>query len=403
MLALSFHRRLGVPMINCTVGHGHRVLQAATPVLLAIALSGCSQGSTPVPCRVPAAAPAPRPGQVTLRIDYSGAEAMMAALERDSLPDEAVDSLLKVHGVSMMVDNVARLVPGVERADFRTAMQRFVQTGDVADEHVHFNLEKVRTEKEGTRALLTYIRENEQAVLQRTLAAMGPYMPETGPLNLKAYLIAGGTSTGFVRTTGEGDVFYFNLTDAAGDCEGAMSFLTHEVFHLVQKGALRRVPALAPIADVENLPLPERTLATVVSEGTADLVSHPERFGEGGAIMAMQRERFRMEAEPARVRENFALFDTTFRQAVRSEIDWREVQDRGFNSDPRFYGVGREMAKEIERRCGAACIRRLLQQPPVEFFLQYISLYRRYPQIVGRFAPETERLLSSIQTGKGIS
>jgi hypothetical protein len=335
---------------------------------------------------------------VTLRIDYAGAEAMRAALERDSLPSAAVDSLLEIHGVSMMVDNTVRLVPGVDRADFRTAIQRFVHTGRVADEHVAFNLWKARSQGKGTRALLAYIRENEPAVLERTLAVMAPYTPETGPLHLKAYLMAGGTSTGFVRTTAEGDVFYFNLADAAGDFEGAMSFIAHEVFHLVQKAALRRVPALAAIADsLESLPVPERTLAAVVSEGTADLVSHPGRFGGDGAIIASQRERFRRDAEPARVRENFALFDTTFQQVVRGEIDWREVLSRGFMSDPRFYAIGREMGKEIERRCGAACIRRLLQQPSVEFFLQYINLYREHPDIVGRFAPETERHLSSLR------
>jgi hypothetical protein len=378
--------------------HSDRVIHVATHLLVAIAVSGCAQGTTVVPCQAPAAADAARRSEVTLRIDYSGAEALMSALARDSLPNVAVDSLLEIHGVSMMVDNVVRLVPGVDRADFRTAIQTFVRKGKVADEHAAFNLEKAHSERKGTRALLTYIRENEQAVLDRTLAAMAPYTPETGPLNLKAYLMAGGTSTGFVRTTAEGDVFYFNLADAAGDCEGAMSFIAHEVFHLVQKAALRRVPALAAIADsVESLPLPERTLATVVSEGTADLVSDPERFGGDGAIIARQRERFLRDAQPARVRENFALFDTTFQQVVRGAIDWREVLDRGFMSDPRFYALGREMAKEIERRCGAACIRRLLQQPSVEFFLQYISLYREHPDIVGRFAPETERHLSSLR------
>lgn len=135
---------------------------------------------------------------------------------------------------------------------------------------------------DGTRARLTYIRDNEQAVLERTSGAMAPYMPKTGPMQLKAYLMNGGTSTGFARTTAEGDAF-FNLADAARHCEGAMSFITHELFHLVQKAALRRVPALAATADLESLPVPERTLASVVNEGTADLVSDPERFGGGAA------------------------------------------------------------------------------------------------------------------------
>lgn len=345
-----------------------------------------------------AAVPAPPAAEVSLQIDYAGAEAMMAALERDTLTDAAVDSLLAIHGVSMMVDNVARLVPGVERADFRTAIQRFVGTGIVADEHAQFNLAWAHGQRGHIRTLLAKLREDEQGVLERTLAVMAPYTPETGPLHLKAYLMAGGTSTGFVRSTPEGDVLYYNLADAAGDWEGAMAHITHEVFHLVQKAAFRRVPGLAAAADsVESLPLAHRTLANVVWEGTADLVSDPERFGGGGPEITRLRERFRKDAEPARVRENFALFDRTFQQVVRNEIGWREVLDRGFMSNPRFYALGFQMAKAIDRHCGPECIRRLLQEPPVEFFLEYISLYRQHPEIVGRFAPETERHLLSLR------
>jgi hypothetical protein len=367
----------------------------ATPLLIVLATSGCRERSV-APRQV--AAPSARAAEVSLQIDYAGAEAMMAALERDTITDAAVDSLLEIHGVSMMVDNVVRLVPGVERADFGTALQSFVRTGRVANEHIHFNLRKARGERERIRALLAHLRENEQAVLERVLAIMGPYTPETGPLHLKAYLMAGGTSTGFARTTPEGDVFYYNLADAAGDWEGAMAHVTHETFHIVQKAAYRRVPSLAAIADsVESLPLAEFTLATVVGEGTADLVSDPERFGGGGPEIARMRARFRTDAEPARVRANFALFDTTFQQVARKEITWREVLDRGFMSNPRFYALGFQMAKAIERHCGPECIRRLLQQRPVEFFLQYISLYREHPEIVGRFAPETERYLLSLR------
>lgn len=98
---------------STSVSRRHKVRHFATPLLVAIALLGCAQGGKPVPCRVPAAAPAPRPSEVTLQIDYAGAEAMVAALERESLSDAEVDSLLKIQGVSMMVDNVVQLVPGV--------------------------------------------------------------------------------------------------------------------------------------------------------------------------------------------------------------------------------------------------------------------------------------------------
>ncbi|WP_331075523.1 DUF5700 domain-containing putative Zn-dependent protease [Longimicrobium sp.] len=389
---LSRHQSLEDGGTMCSLIHRSRLV--ATPLLIVLATWGCRERGV-VPRQV--AAPVPR-AAVSLQIDYAGAEAMVAALERDTITDAAVDSLLNIHGVSMMVDNVVRLVPGVERADFGTALQRFLGTGDVAQEHLHFNLPKAHGERERIRTLLAHLRENEQAVLDRMLAIMGPYTPETGPLHLKAYLMAGGTSTGFVRTTPEGDVFYYNLADAAGDWEGVMAHITHETFHLVQKAAFRHVPSLAAMADsAESLPLPERTLATVVGEGTADLVSDPARFGGGGPEIARMRARFRTDAEPARVRANFALFDTTFQQVARNEITWREVLDRGFMSNPRFYALGFQMAKAVERHCGPERIRRLLQQRPVEFFLQYISLYREHPEIVGHFAPETERYLMSLR------
>lgn len=50
---------------------------------------------------------------VTLQLDYGGAEALMAALHRDSLADADVDSLLRVPGVRAMVSNITRFVPEV--------------------------------------------------------------------------------------------------------------------------------------------------------------------------------------------------------------------------------------------------------------------------------------------------
>ena len=38
---------------------------------------------------------------------------------------------------------------------------------------------------------------------------------------------------GFAWTSPEGDVFYYNLTDAPEDWESAMAHLRHEAFHLV--------------------------------------------------------------------------------------------------------------------------------------------------------------------------
>ena len=364
-------------------------------VLLALTASGCQRIAV-VPCTEirPVAAPGARAHPVTLRIDYAGAEAMLDALERDALSDAAVDSLLAVHGAGMMVDNVTRLIPELGRDDFRVALQEFVRTGRVADEHLQYNLQRARSESGRVRDLLGWIRANEGAVLQRTLGSLAPYMPDTGPLEITAYLIAGGTSTGFVPDAPGNAVFYANLADASGDCEGVLSNFAHETYHLAQKAAYRRVPDLVALADSqESLPLPERIMATVLTEGTADIVSDPNRFGGDGPEIARQRERYRADAEPAQVRRDFALFDTLFQRAARNETTWRAVLERGFMNEARFYPVGRAMAQAIDRHCGAECIRRQFERPPVEFFREYIRLYRANPEIVGRFSVETERVI----------
>jgi hypothetical protein len=157
--------------------------------------------------------------------------------------------------------------------------------------------------------------------------------------------------------------------------------------------ALRRAGLTALANSVEALPVPECTLLTVLLKGTSDLVADPDRYEGTGPAMERQRARYRADDEPARVRENFALFDTVFQQAARGEIAWPAVRDHGFMGDPRFYALGRAMARPIERHCGAACIARQFDRLPFVFFREYIRLYRADPEVVGRYAPETERLL----------
>src|SRR5262245_66133005 len=63
-----------------------------------------------------------------VRFDYDGAEALVAALARDSLTDADVDRLLGIQGVRAMVDNVTRFHPGVGRIQFRNDIKEYVRT-----------------------------------------------------------------------------------------------------------------------------------------------------------------------------------------------------------------------------------------------------------------------------------
>lgn len=364
-----------------------------------VAAAGC-RPTRVEPCTALQSSPAvatsaPIGDSVTLRIDYEGAEAMIAALERKSLSDAAIDSLLTVHGVRATIDNVTRYFPELGDAEFRRALQRFRRDGRIATEHWPFTLRRARSERSRIRSLVETIRTDEAALLRGTLATIAPYRPDTGPLHLTAYLVAGGTSTGFVPESPGVAAFYANLADAEGDCDAVVLNVVHETYHLMQKAALRRAGLTALADSVEGLRVTERTLLTVLLEGTADLVADPARYAGTGPAMTRQRERYAADADPARVRENFAIFDTLFQQAARGDVSWPEIRDRGFMSDARFYALGRSMAQVIARDCGAPCIGPLFAQHPRAFFLEYIRLYRADPQVVGRFAPETEMLLGT--------
>src|SRR5688572_18814786 len=68
------------------------------------------------------------PNAVTLRFDYGGAEALLAAIERRVLTAADVDSLLRIHGVRAMIDNVTRFVPGEAVPQFRGDVQAFARS-----------------------------------------------------------------------------------------------------------------------------------------------------------------------------------------------------------------------------------------------------------------------------------
>ena len=115
-------------------------------------------------------------------------------------------------------------------------------------------------------------------------------------------------------------------------------------------------------------------------------------------MMEQSRERYRRNGQPARIAENFAAFDSVVAGLRSGRMTWDEA---GVNfsgaRDARFYFVGYEMAKAIDRYCGAECISALFDRAPVEFFRQYIALYRAHPQITARFSRETEELITSVR------
>src|SRR4051812_3272447 len=77
----------------------------------------------------PASEPVIRPSnRFSLRMNYEGAEALLAVLEQRTVTDADIDKLLAIRGVRAMVDNTTKYIPGDTRATFRAAIKEFVTT-----------------------------------------------------------------------------------------------------------------------------------------------------------------------------------------------------------------------------------------------------------------------------------
>ena len=113
--------------------------------------------------------------------------------------------------------------------------------------------------------------------------------------------------------------------------------------------------------------------------------------------MESVRQRYRRNAEPKRIAENFARFDAVLNALHDGRMTWDKAYTEGFTNanDNSFYFVGYEMTKALERYCGRECIGRQFADPPVEFFRRYVALYHQHPELPGHFSQATETSIAS--------
>lgn len=346
-----------------------------------------------------AAAGAPTRPPVTLRLDYEGAKALINALERDSLSDADVDNLLRVPGLLAMVNNVTRFIPRIGVPEFRKEIRAFVLTKKGGEYNDYFQLTDIWRERQRILTLMTAIRADERRIVRETLSQLEHYRPDTGPLPITVYFVAGGVSTGFAFEN-DPRSFYANLVRADGDLNGVVLNMAHEAYHAMQFAAQNRAGINPLWVSNEKMPPVERLFMGTLSEGTANYAADPTRWAATGPDVESARQRYRRNAAPARVAENFALFDAVLKELREGRMAWDVVNERGFsrNNDDRFYFVGYEMTGALERYCGRKCVGRLFKEPPVEFFRRYIALYRKHPEIRGRFSRDTETFIAAYGT-----
>ena len=344
---------------------------------------------------------------LNIEFDYAAPTAMLSALERPSLSDSQINDLLRLRGVRAVVENATRFVPKLGEASFRAEMKA-VARGEGDDvEEPNFRLEEVKEESEDLRSFINEIkgllaqnRAKDPATRARATTELRRYWPDGGgEPAAKAYLITGGVSDGFVFNNDPENGLFAKLEAADGDVAGLMLNLTHEYFHVLQKVAGNKVPEWRAFnADEKSVPEPQRLVMTLMLEGLGTLATDATRAKGKGPYMSMWRGRALHNQKPKRIVENFALMDQLLAGLRGGKMTWENAYEKGFTTSGdieggQLYFVGYQMGKEFERYEGPQRIRRAFSEDPMLFFRDYITLYRKQPEIKGRFSPETEAFI----------
>ena len=353
----------------------------------------------------PTSAPGtPQSNRFSLRMNFEGAEALLAVLEQHTVTDAAIDKLLAIRGVHAMVDNTTKYIPGDTRATFRAAVKEYVTTRK--SKVGHFRLDESAEKSTEIRALIAKLKADTNLVAEVT-GPIARYTPALPHITATMYGTTGGASDGFVLDNEKVPAFYVALNRVDGDVRGVKLQMTHELYHVVQRTARAGVPGLdAEVFDSNTAPPHARLLMVVFEEGTATYVTEP-MLGEEGSLfrrsspyMRTWRASYKKNAPPKKITANFAEFDRLLSGLRSGSMSWKQASDVVFTGlGPGPYYVGYEMAKSIDRRHGPARLASLLQQHPAAFFRAYIDLYRASPGAVpARFSKETEAYIDSIST-----
>jgi hypothetical protein len=336
----------------------------------------------------------PMPAAIELRLDFRGAEALLEALERSSIADADIDALLAIRGVAAMVDNTTKYIPADTRAVFRAALKEYVASRRVTQGH--FGLGFAAGHASDARRVIAEL-EADARLAGRVLDPIRRYQPDSGPLAVTVYCVAGGASDGFVLDRDPEPAFFMAVDRSQGDVDGVMLNMSHELYHVAQRAARARVAGLtARVFDEGSAPAPVRLLTTVLDEGSATYVADATRFPGSGPYLQMWRSAYARNAAPERIAANFALFDRLL-AGLRSEaMTWSQAYEAGFAEiGPPLYFVGVEMSRALDKRHGPARMGRYFGEHPAAFFRDYIVISRAEPGLA-RFSAETEAYAESL-------
>jgi len=334
-------------------------------------------------------------GAIEIAADFESARATLDLFTKNTATDEELTRVAQLAGNQGLIRQAARFDPNATEQNFKQSLKQLIETGALKNDPFSFLVVKERLLK--TRELLEQIQKNPRALMESVKERMAKYTPAGVSMNVKVYFVVGGTSDGFAPDASR---FFVALHYLQDDFEGLRLLMAHELYHNAQ-GVARRAKQgnQGSGGSVSNVSRSLNLLQNTLNEGTASVVGDPLEIADGKAYISWFQTKYRNNLR--RINVNFALFDTLlFRLYHDPDANANQLYNIGFSGmlDSPLYFVGYRMAKVIEKYKGKDALARAIGDPPIEFFNQYVEIYRKQtdPELI-RFDKATEDILAKLR------
>jgi hypothetical protein len=329
------------------------------------------------------------PPTVRLNPSFASAKAIVHLYRQGSVDKAQMDRLLAMEGVQAMLKQVQRFRDDATVDKFRSGLRMSVAGKEVPHPD-HFQLNRTRKNMAGIEKTMTWIENHPDEISARVLRLISPYSPVSEPLEVKFFIVVGGTSDGWASN----GVFYLALQYFGDDVEGMLILLSHELYHVVQD------KFMGPLLHKEDTQQSrvEQLLRQTIREGTASYVCDPLNIKDGGAYTEWYSKKYVRNLNHLKL--SFDLFETlVFRAYHDPDVPLRNLYSIGFSGalESPVYFVGFAMAREIERISGRETLLDLMQQSSAEFFAHYAAIAGRADGEAIPFSAGFQDILKAVQ------
>lgn len=330
---------------------------------------------------------------IKISFDSESARAVLDVLGGKAVSDEELTRIAKLPGNQGLINQAARFDKQATEENFKSGLKQIVETGSIKTDP--FYLSTVKSRRVAVDAVLNEIERNPQKLIDEITGKISQYSPAAGlSMEVKIYLIAGGTSDGFAP---DRKTFYVALHYFDDDYEGLKLLMSHELYHNVQASAVSGRKFIKD-GSPKNIVNSFDFLQSTLKEGTASVVGDPLEITNGKKYITWFQGKFRNNLR--RIDTNFTLFDTLL-YSLYNNPD--AAADRIYNIafsgayDSALYFVGYRMARIVEKRKGKQEIAFLIGKNPLQFFNEYIELYKSQPDPEAiEFSKSTEDILRKL-------